>query len=147
MRTSLLIILSLLVFACNTQEAPETEAEKPVTKGDIQGSWNLISWQGESLPAAQADSFETITLSIDVASKKISGNSGCNEYTATFTKQEKLLTISDPALARMLCPKPVNTMQRELAYLALLTGVQSYEQLDERLILYSVGKSKLIFER
>ncbi len=64
-----------------------------------------------------------ITLLLD-DDGRLSGNSGCNRYTASYTFTTSGLEIGAPAVTRMMCPEPV--MAQEARYLGWLTEVESH---------------------
>jgi heat shock protein HslJ len=57
---------------------------------------------------------------------KLSGSSGCNRYTASFTTDRGRIEISPPASTRMHCAEPKGVMEQEAAYLAVLPSAVEY---------------------
>jgi heat shock protein HslJ len=57
---------------------------------------------------------------------ELSGSSGCNRYTATFTTDGGRIEISPPASSRKLCSEPTGVMEQEAAYLAALPSAVEY---------------------
>ena len=64
-----------------------------------------------------------ITLLLD-DDGRLSGDAGCNRYTASYTLTASGLEIGAPAGTRMMCPEPV--MEQEARYLGWLPEVRAH---------------------
>jgi heat shock protein HslJ len=84
----------------------------------------------------------TATFSSD---GKLSGSSGCNHYSGTYTTRLRRMTIgSQLASTQMACPGPV--MAQETAYLKALASVSRYDVSGSKLTLRSgAGRPVLVF--
>ncbi len=88
-------------------------------------AWNLVTYNtGSALSSTIAGTEITATFSQD---GKISGSSGCNSYSGTYTTEGDSMRISDVAGTMMACSDPKGIMEQESAYLAALGRVAAYE--------------------
>jgi heat shock protein HslJ len=65
----------------------------------------------------------TASFSVD---GRLSGSSGCNTYTATYSADRGELEIGQPAGTRKACAEPEGVMAQEAAYLAALPSAARY---------------------
>ena len=70
-----------------------------------------------------------ITLQIS-ADGKMSGNTGCNEYTTAYTIKDKEITIGFPATTRKLCSPAL--MEQEEQFIAVLTKAATHKRNGEK---------------
>ena len=87
---------------------------------DIKGTaWTVSTIGGQAtVPGAQP----TIAFGSDGT---ISGSTGCNQYSGTYTVDGDKLTVSQLAMTRMACADPAVNAQ-EAAVTAALTGATSW---------------------
>jgi len=57
---------------------------------------------------------------------KLTGNGGCNQYSAGYTLEDDKITIGPIMTTRMHCPEPENIMQQEQEYLQAITGTRIF---------------------
>jgi heat shock protein HslJ len=76
------------------------------------------------------------------ADGKVSGSSGCNQYTGKYTVSGSNIKF-DPSIATtmMACPQPI--MDQESAYLKMLGEAKTYEVKGNELTLMDDGNKKL----
>jgi len=66
---------------------------------------------------------------------KVSGSSGCNSYTTTYSVSGKKISFGEQvALTMMACPNPV--MEQERAYMEALSAAATFEVVEDELTLY-----------
>lgn len=112
----LLFVLSLA--GCAPAPSPETSpAAEAAPQGttatpDVTGDWVIRAIDGRPLDGPPA--------TIAFADGRISGSTGCNRFSGSYTVAGDRLVIAPPATTRMACPPPL--MARETALLAALTG-------------------------
>jgi heat shock protein HslJ len=63
-------------------------------------------------------------LRFDAAEHRVSGSTGCNNLTGSYTQTGAALTFSPPATTRMMCPEPFAAL--ETRFLAAMTKTASY---------------------
>ena len=72
----------------------------------------------------------------------VSGSSGCNQYSGTYTASGSNLTINTPlASTMMMCAEPV--MVQETAYQTALAGVKAYTVKGDKLTLYGPNNTEI----
>jgi heat shock protein HslJ len=77
---------------------------------------------------------------------RVVGSSGCNDFASNFTVEDNSLTISIPAMTRMVCDEPQDIMLQETNFLSNLTAIASYQIEENELQLLDVeGNTILIF--
>jgi heat shock protein HslJ len=70
-----------------------------------------------------------ITLQID-PNGKMSGNTGCNQYTTSYTIKEGQITIGFPATTRKMCPS--EQMEQEQQFIAVLSKASLIQRNGEK---------------
>lgn len=86
--------------------------------------WRLVSYKFGSMNNVNIDD-KQITLTIDSAEGRVSGNSGCNRYTGKFGFEDNVrLKIGPLAGTRMACPEP--WMRFESLFLQTLEAADSF---------------------
>jgi len=109
-------------------------------------SWTFASLAGDdgTLTAVLDGTTVTAIFSVD---GNVTGNAGCNHYSAPYTVDGESLTIEPAIRTEMYCNEPEGLMDQEDRYLALLTEVASYRVEDGLLTLMdSEGATLLVFE-
>lgn len=104
-------------------------------------TWKLSGWTLSSLePAAFA-------ITAQFADGKISGHSGVNTYSGSYTADSDGAFAVDPiATTEMAGPEPA--MRAEHAYVTLLQQARSYSLAGRTLTLFDAyGNESLIFDR
>ena len=120
-----------LLSACST--IPDRPA--PVLGGDFQ----VESVAGAAVPAGAA-----ATLRFD--GQRVSGQSGCNRFTAGVSHGPNTLTIGTPATTRMACPDQARiALERNM--LALLPAVTTWRLQDGTLTLATPDSRTIVARR
>ncbi len=68
---------------------------------------------------------------------KLSGDSGCNTYSAAYTVDDDKVEIGPARTTRMMCAQPI--MAQETAYLKALEGAATFRMERTRLVLRDAG--------
>lgn len=128
--------------ATPTSGAAAPPAAPPLLPGS---SWRLEAYrdaQGNSSPPLEGSKIDAIFATDGT----LSGNSGCNNYSASYQVEGNQLTISPIVATRMACATPEGVMEQESTYLAALQGAASYKLEGSKLTLSDTqGKIILIF--
>lgn len=74
----------------------------------------------------------------------LSGSSGCNSYTSSFTTDKGSITIEPPAGTKKACAEPAGVMEQEAAYLAALPDAVSYRVSGNVLELIDADDMRLV---
>lgn len=131
-RIALLLLSGLIVSACLGSDFADS----------LDGAWQLESGSLDGEPIPILDS-HPITMNLD--GDQIGGKAACNSYGGRFTLDGNEFSIEDGlAWTEMAC-MPQGVMESEQAFLEALTGVDTVELADERLIL-SGADVELSFE-
>lgn len=72
-------------------------------------------------------------ITVNFADDLISGNAGCNNYSASLIPTENAFTVGPILTTRMACADPAGVMEQEQAYLIALAGVNGYAWEQTRL--------------
>ena len=88
------------------------------------GSWQATAFvRGDSVSSPIAGTEITASFAEDGA---LTGSSGCNTYTTTYTIEHDTIEIPPAASTRKLCPEPAGVMEQEAAYLAALADAERF---------------------
>jgi heat shock protein HslJ len=113
----------------------------PVPAGII-GSWDLVSYDDGSGGSTAVITAAPVTA-IFGANGKLSGSSGCNQYSTTYTTSGSGIVIPTQfATTLMYCSEPVN--KQESTYLSLLPRVSRYLVSGDLLTLSDSAGTKLL---
>ena len=80
------------------------------------------------------------TLNIDLSTKKISGNAGCNNYGASFSIDKDQIKFETPFATKMYC----TNMPIEKAFFECLQNASSYQIENGKLKLFSPENKELL---
>jgi heat shock protein HslJ len=149
--TAALAVASALVLAAcgddSGSSAASTAAPAPAQAQSQTGlagtSWILSSYSTRS--GASIDAVTTATASLAFTDDKVSGSTGCNDFSGTYTSDEEALTITLGPMTQKACTEPALTAQ-ETAVVAQLANVASYTSDDTGLTLKdSSGATVLVY--
>lgn len=128
----------ILLSSCNT-------VRNTVALSDIEGEWNIVRINGESLqiPSGEQQPF----IGFDTRSGKIYGNSGCNRIMDSMDLQAKPGTLDFGRMGStmMTCPN----METETKVLAALSEAKSYRKTgkDEMALSNSSNRPVVILKK
>src|SRR5690606_32662037 len=111
---------------------------------DVSGTWTLIhidESSGTTLEEAFPNKKPTLTL--EAISKKLTGNTGCNQMFGSFSTQQNKVNFSGIGTTRMYCEEV-----KEDVYLQLFNAVDSYTLMDNELSFKNAdGKTILKYSK
>ncbi|MGO4906811.1 META domain-containing protein [Pseudorhodobacter sp. W20_MBD10_FR17] len=103
----------------------------PQTKGAdvaaLAGNWQVITLGGTALP-------DTASVTINFAAPAVSGSSGCNQYSGTFSQKGNDLAFGPAAMTRKAC-LPAR-MDIEAGFTRALAAVTRYDMAEDTLRFY-----------
>ena len=73
--------------------------------------WRAVTIDGS--PAAQLPKKREAHMMFSAEGKRVSGSTGCNRFTGTFTQTGDNLSFSPLAVTKMACPPPLNTQEQD----------------------------------
>jgi len=120
--------LALLVGACVAQQ------QSAPAGPSLSGNWRVTSLVGQTLPAGAE-------VTIGFAAPRVSGKSGCNSYSGSYTQTAQNLTIGPIAMTKMACAAQL--MDIEAGFSAALSAATRYDMVGETLQLF-VGDSLMM---
>ena len=127
------VVLVLVALAGCSSSAGSQSASGGTLTGQV---WALTGLAGK---APIQDTGITIQFGTD---GNVSGSSGCNQYSGTYTASGNSLTINSPlASTMMMCAEPV--MVQESAYQAALAGVKAYTVKGDKLTLFGPNNTEI----
>jgi heat shock protein HslJ len=108
----------------------------------IKSEQNLVS--GKKWKAISIVGLDSLVVSptiiFEEATNTISGNAGCNNYGATFTEKDDLLSFGLVTSTKMMC----TNMNIEKAFFNCLAQCETYKIIDDQFVLYDKTKVKLM---
>jgi heat shock protein HslJ len=118
-------------------------AAQPAFAASLGGmTWTLTELGGQPVPVASGA--PAASLRFDVAQKRVSGSTGCNNLSGTYTANEAALHFAPLATTRMACLDPTR-QARETAFLAALERVTGYRIDGPTLTLYAAEAPLTVF--
>ena len=128
------LILTATVVACATAEP---DLPPPQSTRLLDTKWKLISLNGDDLIEGRA-------ITLRFGETFLEGSGGCNAYGGSYTASEDSLSVSGVYATEMGCMEPKGIMEREQAYLQILTTVTRYRVDGDRLELYNQAELPIL---
>lgn len=101
--------------------AAESTREVAQVSTALQGEWVLVGWGDKAnLTPPVAGTRVTANFMGD----RLSGSTGCNSYTTSFTTEGATLKLGPTATTMKACSDPIS--QQESQFLMALSGVKTY---------------------
>ena len=112
----------------------------------LTGSWVLIRYADRAaLRSLVPGTAISATFGND---GRITGTAGCNQYFASFTAGDSLITVGDIGSTLMYCSLPEGSMEQEATYFTLLGNAATWTTRDGNLVIRDAsGSDILIFAR
>ncbi len=105
----------------------QVSAEMPLTDDDLAGEWIVTGFGG---PILIVDRPPTMTFE---RQGNVSGFSGCNRFSGTYTQEGSALAFGQAAVTQMACPAPYDKLEQD--FQQALSTVVSYEITGAGLLL------------
>jgi heat shock protein HslJ len=134
-------LLVLLVSACGDDD--DDQAAASVAPTELAGT----KWVLSSYVADDEDVEATAVSALDFAAdgKSVSGTTGCNNFSGTFTQEAAKLTISPGPMTLVACTDDATAAQ-EKAIVDGLPKVASFTDTGQLALLDSKGKALMIYD-
>lgn len=100
--------------------------------------WNVMNVNNGNDAVVGMIAGTTLTLEFDAASQ-VSGNSGCNTYSASYQVSGNALTIGRPAGTTRQCETPEGVMQQEQQFLTALQNAATFDITGNTLTIRNAG--------
>lgn len=144
--TPLITAAALLAFLASSAGQTPVEARKlgaQVNAASLEGSsWRLVSLPGHASTALAALKHP---ISLRFEAGRVTGFTGCNTVTGTYTLKGNAITFGRLASTMMACPEPASSVERALTQ--ALQGTLSHAVTPKRLSLTAPSGAMLDFER
>jgi heat shock protein HslJ len=146
---ALTVVTALALVACGDDSgssaastaAPAAQAQSQT--GLAGTSWILRSFSTAS--GSSVDAVKAAPAALAFTENEVSGSTGCNDFSGTYTSDEEALTITLGPMTQKACTDPALTAQ-ETALVAQLAKVASYTSDDTGLTLKdSSGTTVLVY--
>lgn len=136
--TPLVIITVIAFFAsCGT-------STKVSSVDALSGAWQLTEFKDGSDGSVHTN--DKSTIAFDMASKKIAGIAGCNNFMGSFTSEKAgQISFGKVALTRKMCIGELNDF--EALFAPKLETINKYEVKDNTLILYTADNSVITYNK
>ena len=110
----------LVLYAANKQRMGTME---PLEAVPFEGTtWELMFYpSADAVDAVPVLPGATITARFDGG--KLTGNAGCNDYSADYKRDDTQLTFGAVTVTEKMCAEPAGVMEQEKAYLKTLAEV------------------------
>ena len=150
----LLAVTGLLGLSGCAHVIPTCNSKISPPAAELAGSaWELERWslapnaKGEvhAKVLPQGDGGRPIHMQFDRAGKRLSGLSGCNQFTAQITEDARGFTVENVASTRMLCS--ADRMELERAFLYQLNDYQRIVRDGDRLLIVGRDQNVLRFKQ
>lgn len=99
--------------------------------------WELVQLNNEQIPAGTR-----IMIVFDEANTRYSGTASCNTYNGLFKLDGGSLRLAAPVSTKKMCPD----MTWENKYLPILTKIDAWDIVDDKLQLMSQGSVVAIYK-
>ncbi|WP_324719746.1 META domain-containing protein [Salinimicrobium sp. HB62] len=128
MRNFLFLIFSVLLISCaNTVDT--------VSEEGLDGSYKVIAVQGDK-PVS-----DSIIFNFETLGNRISGNAGCNQFSAHYNQQGNDLEFSTPMSTRKFCE---GKMEIERKILSSFEDVARINYNGKEIIIFSESDEALL---
>lgn len=144
-------LLTLGLSACASVFEPCSCSSPPLAS--LNGTWELTRWNlpphnGQvrlrSIP--HGDNGEPLKMTFDLANKRLSGFSGCNNFTAGVTDDPKGIVIGPIASTRKMCAQDrMNQIEYDFYY--QLKDYRSFQMEKDQLLLMGRDGDVLAFRK
>ena len=132
------LTLAITVSSCAHQGGGNDAAMSATSTPNLAGT----AWRVEEMGSVDVSDSSRATLQFD-AEGRVSGSTGCNDFTGTATIQGASLTFSPLATTRRACEGAL--MEEEQSFLAAMQSVRTFSiDKDGRLRLLSAGGHQLL---
>jgi heat shock protein HslJ len=105
-------------------------------------SWQVLGYNNGRGGVVSVIVGTEITANFDES--RVTGNSGCNTYSAQYETQGDQLNIGTAEVTEMACLEPEGVMQQEQQYLAALSMAEVYQVQGNRLEMRTSGGSLMV---
>lgn len=125
-----ILIIAIAGFNCSPKLSPDA--------GWGHQQWVVVEMKG--VPVQQSGGRRDAHIIFDVATKKFTGNGGCNQINGIYTLDKKDIRFTDIVSTKMSC----NDIEFENTFLSTLSSIDNYEVRENDLRLKRNKETRLI---
>ena len=125
MKNFLFVCLAFILISCGSSKEVVV---------DLNGEYQLLEVQGEDL------SDQDLSISFTPAENRISGETGCNGFSAKYTQENNVLSVGRAMSTRMYCEGKMDTEQK---IISSLEDVAKVKKDGKELVFYSTDNQRL----
>jgi heat shock protein HslJ len=130
MKYLFLAIFVITAFKCSPKLSPDS--------GWGHQEWVVVEMKG--VPVQQSGGRRDAHISFDVATKKFSGNGGCNQVNGNYSVDKKTIKFTEVLSTKMSC----NDIEFENTFLSTLSSIDHYEVRGSDLLLKKNKETRLV---
>ena len=135
---SLSLVLSLrALVACTGGQRPDAQRRdaQRAAATPLEGTYWLVELNGKPALATGGARHGNLQFQSARDSGRVSGSTGCNRFSATFTRAGAALHFGPAAMTRMACAEQ-RLNEQELAFVAALQATERHEVAGDTLTLF-----------
>ena len=125
MKNVFFVCLALILFSCGSSKEVVV---------DLNGEYKLLSIQGEDLSA------QDYSFTFTPAEHRVTGETGCNGFSAKYTQENNVLSVGRAMSTRMSCEGKMDMAQK---IISSLEDVARVEKKGNELVLSSTDNQNL----
>ncbi len=130
MKYIFLAVIVIMTFKCSPKLSPDS--------GWGHQEWVVVEMKG--VPVQQSGGRRDAQISFDVATKRFSGNGGCNQINGNYSVDKKMIKFTEVLSTKMSC----NDIEFENAFLSTLSTIDHYEVRENDLLLKKDKETRLV---
>jgi len=130
MKYLFLLIIAVAAFKCSPKLSPDA--------GWGHQQWVLVEMKG--VPVQQSGGRRDAHITFDVATKKFSGNGGCNQVNGNYSLDKKEIRFTEVLSTKMSC----SDIEFENTFLSILGSIDKYEIKGNDLFLKKKKEAMLV---
>ena len=130
MKYLFIIVIAVTAFKCSPKLSPDS--------GWGSQQWVVVEMKG--VPVQQSGGRRDAHISFDVATKRFSGNGGCNQINGNYSLDKKEIKFTEVLATKMSC----NDIEFENTFLSTLSSIDRYEVKGNDLLLKKSKETRLV---
>ena len=130
MKYLFILFIAITAFKCSPKLSPDA--------GWGHQQWVLVEMKG--VPVQQSGGRKDAHITFDVATKKFSGNGGCNQINGNYSVDKKEIRFTEVLSTKMSC----NDIEFENTFLSALNSIDRYELSGTDLLLKKNKETRLV---
>ena len=124
------LIFIITAFKCSPKLSPDS--------GWGYQQWVVVEMKG--VPVQQSGSRRDAHISFDIATKRFSGNGGCNQINGNYSVDKKEIKFTEVLSTKMSC----NDIEFENTFLTTLSSIDHYEMRGSDMLLKKSKETRLV---